>query len=257
MRFCFALLFAAACFAQTAAPTLVSIAITPANPAVAVASDLQLVAAGTYSDGSFTVLTALAGWSSAVPGVATVSGGGLVTGVTVGPSTITASVAGISATAIVTVTAAVSPVTGCTAISAWYLLAGQAENAAAIASTPQYKWALLDPSIVCYFDATGQPHLTMATVVGGSPLIGSFECRLVGGDTCLVTHNLNSVAPLIGQVIVNSGCGTCFAMGSFTPNSFVVSSALAADLTFVVQYAPPSALATESPAPAAAGQAPN
>ena len=58
-----------------------------------------------------------------------------------------------------------------------------------------------------------------------------------GGGTVVVTHNLGTTTPLIGQTIVNSGCGTCYSIGSFTPNTFTVTSSQAADLTFPLLYA--------------------
>jgi hypothetical protein len=54
------------------------------------------------------------------------------------------------------------------------------------------------------------------------------------GGTVTVTHNLNTITPLIGQVITVSGCGTCWTIGSFTLNSFKVTSTLAAVLMIPV-----------------------
>jgi len=66
----------------------------------------------------------------------------------------------------------------------------------------------------------------------------SRECVISsGGGTCLVTHNLGTTTPLIGLPIVNSGCGNCYSIGSFTANTFTVTSSQATDLIFPVAYA--------------------
>jgi len=87
-------------------PTLSSIYITPPSATVAVNNTVQLIATGTYSDGSQnTISGSTVGWSSSDDTIATVtSPGGLVTGVGTGTSTITATAQGISATGTITVT---------------------------------------------------------------------------------------------------------------------------------------------------------
>jgi phospholipase C len=92
-------------------PVLVSMAITPANPSIALGTTQQLTATGTYSDGSTQNLTTTATWSSSNTGAATVSNNagsqGLVTSVAQGTTTITAISGSISATTVLTVTPAV------------------------------------------------------------------------------------------------------------------------------------------------------
>jgi uncharacterized protein YjdB len=84
-------------------PTLSSIAVTPANPALAVGDTQQLAATGTYSDGHTASLTSTVTWSSSASSVATVSSSGLVTSVAIGTATISASTGGVSAGTGVTV----------------------------------------------------------------------------------------------------------------------------------------------------------
>ncbi|MGK0480299.1 MAG: hypothetical protein ACJAQ3_000262 [Planctomycetota bacterium] len=76
------------------AATLVSMAVTPANPSVALGTDQQFVATGTYTDASTQDLTTSVTWSSAAPGTATISnaGGskGLASSVATGTAAITA-----------------------------------------------------------------------------------------------------------------------------------------------------------------------
>ncbi len=71
-------------------PTLVSIAVTPTSPSIAIGNTQQFTATGTYSDNSTQNLTSTATWASATTSVATIAAGGLATGVSAGTSNITA-----------------------------------------------------------------------------------------------------------------------------------------------------------------------
>ena len=98
-------LTAAGCSGFFISPSISSIFITPSSTTVAVSNTQQLTATATYSDGSKNTLTGSnVGWSSSNTAVATITNGGLVTGVTVGTATMTASAEGVSGTAAVTVT---------------------------------------------------------------------------------------------------------------------------------------------------------
>ncbi len=84
------------------APTLVSIAVTPTSPSIAVGQQQQFTATGTYTNGSHQNLTGTAIWTSTSTSVATVSGG-LATGVTAGSTTIQAASGSISGSTTLTV----------------------------------------------------------------------------------------------------------------------------------------------------------
>ena len=86
---------------------LQSIAVTPANPGVAVGHTQQFVATGSYSDGTFRNISATVTWTSDATAVATVDGSGLAAGVSAGAAHISAGLAGISGTATLTVNAVV------------------------------------------------------------------------------------------------------------------------------------------------------
>ncbi len=104
----FLLALLAGCHGFFISPTLSSIYINPASASVAVNNTVQMVAYGTYSDGTQSQITGSSvGWSSSNTDVATVtSPGGLVTGVSTGTATMTASAQGVSGTASVSVTIA-------------------------------------------------------------------------------------------------------------------------------------------------------
>ncbi len=88
-----------------AAPTLASIAVTPANPSVAAGLTQQFTATGTYSDGSTKNLTGSVTWSSGTAAAATITAAGLAKGIAVGKSTITATSGNIAGSTTLTVTA--------------------------------------------------------------------------------------------------------------------------------------------------------
>ncbi len=102
----------------TAAPTLVGLTVTPANPAsILVGATQQFQASAVFSNGTTTVVTGSANWTSSDANVASVSNGGggpggggpggggrgLATGVGAGTATITATYSGFTATATITV----------------------------------------------------------------------------------------------------------------------------------------------------------
>lgn len=89
-------------------PVLLNIALTPTVlPLLQPAQTQQLTATGSYSDTSTKNLTATATWKSASPTIATVSSGGLVTGLAVGSAIISATVGQVTTSVPVDVGSAV------------------------------------------------------------------------------------------------------------------------------------------------------
>jgi uncharacterized protein YjdB len=82
-----------------------SIALSPNVASVAPGATQQFTATATYSNGSTQNVTATVAWSSSATSVATINAG-LATAVAGGPTTITASLSGVSGTAALTVTPA-------------------------------------------------------------------------------------------------------------------------------------------------------
>jgi hypothetical protein len=87
---------------------LVSIAVTPTNGTVTVGSSLQFDAIGTYSNGSTEDLTVSVVWNSSLTGVATITEGGLATGVATGNSSISATLGSVVGSTSLTVNPATS-----------------------------------------------------------------------------------------------------------------------------------------------------
>ena len=87
--------------------SLVSIAVSPRDPAIPEGSTEQFTATGMYSDGSTQNLTDMTSWISSNSAVAAVSSTGLVSGVGTGSSTIQAASGSVTGLAALTVTPAV------------------------------------------------------------------------------------------------------------------------------------------------------
>ena len=80
---------------------LVSIVVSPANPSVGMGLTRAFAATGTFDDASTADLTASVGWLSASPSVATIDAAGVASGVSVGSTAVTASLAGVTSPAVV------------------------------------------------------------------------------------------------------------------------------------------------------------
>lgn len=96
--------------AVTVTPALISIVVTPATPSIAVNTSEQFFATGTYSDNSTQNITSQVTWASTNTGVATVSTTaptkGLVSAVSAGTTTISASLGSVTGSTQLTVTSA-------------------------------------------------------------------------------------------------------------------------------------------------------
>jgi hypothetical protein len=138
--------------------TLVSIAVTPLTASISAGNTQQFVATGTFSDGSHSVVTTTASWTSATLGVATIGlHTGLATGVAAGTTNITAALSGVTSSpvAVLTVTAAAASLV-CTGGAACVPL-GLADN-----------FVILGQSTI-----TGTGN-SITGNIGLSPLAGSF-----------------------------------------------------------------------------------
>lgn len=89
----------------TPTPTLSSITVTPALPSISKGATQQFTATGIYSDGSTQNLMSSTTWNSSATAVATVSPGGLASGVAGGSTTIMATSGSVSGTTMLTVVA--------------------------------------------------------------------------------------------------------------------------------------------------------
>jgi uncharacterized protein YjdB len=97
-----------------AAKTVTALAISPSTATVAVGATAQFAAMATYSDSSTANVTNTATWTTAKATLAMVNSSGMLTGVAVGSTTVTATLNGVSAQATVTVPVAAKTLTSIT-----------------------------------------------------------------------------------------------------------------------------------------------
>ncbi|MBM2838631.1 MAG: Fibronectin, type domain protein, partial [Deltaproteobacteria bacterium] len=92
---------------------LTSIAVSPANPGIAIGTTQQFTATGTYSDSTTQDITTTVTWNSSATSVATISSAGLTTATGAGITTIKATSGNVSGATTLTVNPAVNiPKTG-------------------------------------------------------------------------------------------------------------------------------------------------
>jgi len=89
----------------TPAAVLTAISVTPAAPSIARGTDQQFTATGLYSDATTADLTGTVAWEAGDAGIATVGASGLAQGLSVGTTTVSATLNGVVGSANLSVTA--------------------------------------------------------------------------------------------------------------------------------------------------------
>jgi uncharacterized protein YjdB len=136
----------------------VSIAITPQSPTVTIAASQQLTVIATYPDTTTLDVTSSSAFVSGTPATASVTSGGLITGLAAGSSIVTASFGGANATTTITVPSGIS--------------------LASIAVTPQSPTVLIAATrqltvIATYSDTNTVDVTTGSTFVSATPATAS------------------------------------------------------------------------------------
>jgi len=189
------------------APTLSSIAVTPASPDnLAVGSTQQFTAIGTYSNGSTADITSQVTWASSDTNVATVSSSGLVTAVAEGTTSITASMSWVTSPAVtLTVVAAapalssvevkpVSPDELAVGATLQFTATGTYSDGSTADVTSQVTWASSDTSIATVSEA----GLATGVAAGTAEITAS----LSGVTSPAVTLKVAAPAPTLSSIAV-------------------------------------------------------
>jgi RHS repeat-associated protein len=187
--------------------TLVSIAVTPANPSVAAGKTQQFTATGTYSDSSTQNLTASVTWASGTTATATINAAGLASALKAGTSTISATSGAIVGSTTLTVTAAtlvsiaVTPANPSIATggSQQFTATGTYTDSSTQNLTTSVTWAS-GTTATATINAAG---LATAGTTAGSTTITATSGTVVGSTTLTVTSS--SAVPTILSVVANSG----------------------------------------------------
>jgi uncharacterized protein YjdB len=206
------------------AATLQSIAITPAPLSLAAGSTQQLIATGTYSDGSTANLTNAVSWSSSAAGVLTVSTTGLLTSSTAGNATVTATLNGVTGTLPVTVTSAVIRTISVTPANAT-LAAGQTQQYTAIATLSD--GTQQTETTAAHWSVSDSTRATISNTSGSNGLLTSIGA---GADTVSAT-----IGSVTGQATVTITSATLTGL-TLTPAAFTVATGTTEQLDVMGTY---------------------
>jgi uncharacterized protein YjdB len=222
------------------AATLTSITVKPVNPTIANGTTVQLTATGTFSDGSTENLTTQVSWTSAHNSIAQVSNvaqtQGIVTGLAVGNTPITADLKGVKGSTTVTVTAAtlssiaitppdpsIAKGTTVQLTAAGFFSDGSTEDL-----TTQVSWTSAADSIAQVSDVAGTKGLVTGTGVGGATIFATLE-GVSGSTVVTVTAAvLTSIAVAPANQTISQGTNLQLkAIGTFSDGTLqdITSSA--------------------------------
>jgi trimeric autotransporter adhesin len=214
------------------AATLVSLGVTPANPTIAKGLKSQFIAIGTYTDTSTQILTAQVQWSSSDPTVATVSNAlgydGLAVGLNPGSVTINATLAGASASTVLTVTPATLVSIGVTpanpsianGLTSQFMATGVYTDNSTQDLTASVAWTSSDPTVVSISNASAS-HGFATGVSPGSVTITAASGSVSGSTNLMVTPAaLISIALIPANPSIANGTQQQFAAtGTYTDTS--------------------------------------
>jgi hypothetical protein len=164
----------------TAAPTLVSIAVTPANQTVAAGTPVQFTATGKFSDNSTQNLTSSVTWTSSDPTIATISVAGLATALQKSGST---TISAQQGNTIGTTTLTVTP-----NFTLTVSLAGSGGG-----TVTSNKGGINCPETCSASFAQGTV-VTLTAAANSSSTFTGFSGPCTGAGTCVVTMNSNQTA---------------------------------------------------------------
>jgi len=213
--------------AQDSAPALLqSIAVTPRVSSIVTGATQQFTAIGTYSDGRKKNITSSVTWDSSAKNVATITSGGLATGVAAGRSKINATLLSIRGTASLTVTPALVAIAvtpnGATIIvgnSQQFTATGTFSDGSTKDITASVVWSSSATNIVTISN-TGLANALIGGVAPGGPpaqvTIAATLGSVNGSTTLTVTDNLTSIALSPSSITLTVGAQQTFtATGSY------------------------------------------
>jgi uncharacterized protein YjdB len=220
---------------------LISLAITPAKPTIAMNTSQSFVATGTFEDGSTHNLNSLVTWTSSNSSVATISPhNNSAFGVAPGTATISATTGSFTASSVLTVTNATLVSIAITP-SAISIPAGVIVNLSATGTfsdgstqvlTVPCNWASLNPSIATVNNSGGSSGITTAVSPGVATIMATAPPVLGGtifGTTQLTVNSatLNSIA-VSGNALIAPGRSVQFqAVGSYSNgNTYSLTNAV-------------------------------
>ena len=201
--------------------TLSSIAIANADAPLPAATDRQLSAVGTFSDGSTEDLTGQVLWVSSNPAVAFVSSDGVLHGIAQGSAQVYASLLGMTGSAAVTISAAVltsiaiGPASPTVPVKYWTQLTatGTFSDGTTVALTGQAVWISSNTTVASISGTTG----VVTGLAAGTSLITARFGGVAGTATLTVVNTkLSSISLSPSSLSLAAGSSaTLVATGTF------------------------------------------
>ena len=227
-------------FIPGTAPTLASIEVTPANPAIQTSATQQFTATGSYSDSSTQNITTQVTWASSNTAVATINSAGLATaGTGPGTTTISATLGTVSGNTTLTVQAA-APLSVTTA-SLPNGTVGTAYSATLAASggTAPYTWTLATGSLPVGLTLSSSGAITGTPTASGT---SNFTVQATDSANPAATASkglsINVTSPPIistgflaptANAAVTSGAGDNNGFETTPSNAYVTNGLFAVD----------------------------
>ncbi len=244
------------------AATLVSIEVTPKNPASAAGASQQFKATGTFTDNSTQDVTSLVTWSSSDPSIATISNDtaskGSAHALSAGTTTVTATSGDIfgstsfrvTAASLVTLDITPKDPTVIKGMTRQFKATGTFTDNSSQDMTSVAAWSSSDPSIASISNAAGSQGLATSLSGGTTSITATF-----GNITCQTTMTVTTVTLVSIKVapvnpVANFGATIQFkATGIYSDKS-------SGDITTVVTWSSSdNSIATISNAPGTKGLA--
>ncbi len=197
--------------------TLTSLAVFPVNPILAGGSQQPLTAIGTFSDQSIQDLSALVDWSSADDRIATVSGSaggrGVCSALNKGSTILTASFAGVSGTALVTVTDATLVAIGITPPAAviargttqQFTATGTYSDGTTQDITTAVVWSVGSDRVASISNLAGAAGLGSARAPGSSTIVATLSGKTGSASLVVSAEDLVAVKVASGNSAIAQG----------------------------------------------------
>lgn len=214
------------------AASLQTLVITPTQPSIARGTQQQLVATGTYSDNSVQDLTASVNWTSSNATVATVSDAagtkGAAAAVSPGTSTITATLGGVSAATLLTVTPATLTALAVTpanpnvplGLSMQFTVTGKYSDNSTQDLSTSATWSSSSTSIVKPVDPIAAKGLFAAVAVGTATITAASGSLSTSTTVTVTPATLTSLTISPSDASIARGTTRQFvATGTYSDNS--------------------------------------
>ena len=196
------------------AATLASIAVTPANSSIPKGATLQLAATGTFSDGSAQDITHAVSWSSSNSSIVAINPiTGIALGLLGGTANITASLGGITSTAVpLNITSAtlqsisVAPATPSIALGTTqqFTATGTYSDLSTADITTSVTWASSVPGTASISAGTGLAHGLVAGTTQISATLGTVASASIPLKVTTATLKSIAVAPATPSIGLNA-----------------------------------------------------